>query len=168
MAQDSVRLQVRQGGDAKALVAALTGYDASLSKLDGHWEVAVRLGNVANELVSDLFEALASWLGTRKLSSCQILLGSESYTLLRPNGGSLGSLERLLERTSQLQTALDSRVAVEQATGFLAGRLDLSFEQAFAHLRQAARNRRVRLHDLAERVVTQRTIPDKLAAEPAS
>jgi ANTAR domain len=169
MAQDSMRLQVRQGGDARALVAALGGYDPSLSKLDGHWEVAVQLGNVANALLADLFGALASWLGARQLSSCQIVLGTESYTFLRaPLDGRPGSPELLLERTSQLQTALDSRVVVERATGFLAGKLDLSFDQAFALLRQSARNRRVRLHDLAERVVAERSIPEELPAGSAS
>jgi ANTAR domain len=168
MVQDSIRLQVGQGGDARALVAALGGYDPSLSKLDRHWEVAVRLGNVADELLADLFGALASWLTARKLSSCRIVLGIESYTLLRPQAdGRPDSPELLLERTSQLQTALDSRVAVERATGFLAGKLDLSFERAFALLRQTARSRRIRLHDLAERVVKERTIPER-AADPAS
>jgi ANTAR domain len=169
MAQDSIRLQVGQGGDARALAAALEGYEPSLSRLDGHWEVAVRLGNVANELLADLFDVLSSWLGARRLSSCQIVLGTESYTLLRsPIDGRPGSPELLLERTSQLQTALDSRVVVERATGFLAGKLDLSFEQAFALLRQSARSRRIRLHDLADRVVAERTIPAELAADPAS
>jgi hypothetical protein len=169
MAQDSIRLQVRQGGDARALVAALSGYDHSISKLDGHWEVALRVGDDATELLADLFGELASWLGARKLSSCQVVLGAESYTLLRPSAdGRPGSPELLLERTSQLQTALDSRVVVERATGFLAGKLDLSFEEAFAVLRQAARNRRIRLHDLAERVVAERTIPEELSADPAS
>jgi hypothetical protein len=169
MVQDSIRLQVGQGGDAKALVAALGSYEPSLSKLDGHWEVAVRLGNVANELLANLFGVLASWLGARQLSSCQIVLGTESYTFLRsPTDGRPASPAFLLERTSQLQTALDSRVAVERATGFLAGKLDLSFEQAFALLRQSARSRRTRLHDLAERVVAERTSPEELTADSAS
>ena len=169
MAQDSIRLQVGRGGDARALVAALSGYDHSIGKLDGHWEVALRLGDDADDLLAGLFDALATWLSARNLSSCQIVLGTGSYTLLRSStNGRLGSPEHLLERTSQLQTALDSRVAVERATGFLAGKLDLPFEQAFALLRQAARNRRVRIHDLAERVVTERTIPEELSADPAS
>jgi hypothetical protein len=168
MAQDSMRLHVGQGGDARALVSALGGYDPSLSKLEGRWEVAVRLGNVANELLTDLFGALASWLRARQLPSCEIVLGTESYTFLRaPPDGRPGSPEHLLERTSQLQTALDSRVAVERATGFLAAKLDLSFEQAFALLRQTARNRRIRLHDLADRVVAERSIPKELRADPA-
>jgi hypothetical protein len=169
MAQDAIRLHVRQGGDARALAASLSGHDHSIGRLDGHWEVAVRLGEGADELLADLFGALAGWLGARKLSSCRIVLGADSYTLLRPPADSRpGSHELLLERTSQLQTALDSRVAIERATGFLAGRLDLPFEEAFELLRQAARKRRVRLHDLAERVVAKRAAPEELAAEPSS
>lgn len=169
MAQDSIRLLVGQGGDARALAAALSAYDHSIGRLDGHWEVAVRLSDGAAEPMADLFGLLASWLGARKLSSCQIVLGAQSYTLLRPHpDGRPGSPADLLERTSQLQTALDSRVAVERATGFLAGKLDLSFEQAFALLRQAARSRRTRLHELAERVVRERATPEELEPDLSS
>jgi hypothetical protein len=101
--------------------------------------------------------------------TCDSFLGVwEGYTFLRaPPDRHHGLPELLLERTSQLQTALDSRVAVERATGFLAGKLDLSFEQAFALLRQTARSRRIRLHDLADRVVAKRSIPKELRADPA-
>lgn len=57
------------------------------------------------------------------------------------------------ERQAQLQTALDSRVVLEQAKGMLAERLELTVEDAFAVLRQAARSRRMRLHDAARAVV---------------
>ena len=50
----------------------------------------------------------------------------------------------------QLQTALNSRVIIEQAKGKLAERLDIDMPQAFAILRGAARNRNLRLADLAQ------------------
>src|SRR5487761_483862 len=50
----------------------------------------------------------------------------------------------------QLQTALNSRVIVEQAKGKLAERLDIDMTQAFGILRSAARNRNLRLADLAQ------------------
>ncbi|WP_204066408.1 GAF and ANTAR domain-containing protein [Planobispora siamensis] len=47
--------------------------------------------------------------------------------------------------TQQLQLALDSRVLIEQAKGVLAGRLQLSTDEAFTLLRQHARARNLKL-----------------------
>jgi transcriptional regulator with GAF, ATPase, and Fis domain len=49
----------------------------------------------------------------------------------------------------QLQTALNSRVIIEQAKGKLAERLGIDVNQAFTILRDQARNRNQRLSDLA-------------------
>ena len=49
----------------------------------------------------------------------------------------------------QLQTALNSRVVIEQAKGKLAERLGLDMEQAFNLLRDSARSRNLRLSELA-------------------
>jgi ANTAR domain len=53
----------------------------------------------------------------------------------------------------QLQTALESRVVIEQAKGILAERFGLSVEEAFHLLRDAARSGRVQLRLLAETIV---------------
>ena len=50
----------------------------------------------------------------------------------------------------QLQTALNSRVIIEQAKGKLAERLSLDTDQAFSLLRDHARSRNQRLSDLAQ------------------
>jgi transcriptional regulator with GAF, ATPase, and Fis domain len=50
----------------------------------------------------------------------------------------------------QLQTALNSRVIIEQAKGKLAERLGVDMAQAFSILRDTARNRNLRLSDLAQ------------------
>jgi AmiR/NasT family two-component response regulator len=70
---------------------------------------------------------------------------------------------RLEERTRQLETALRSRIVVEQAKGVLAARHGLGVDAAFDVLRRAARSNRVRLHDLAGRVVAEPATPDELA-----
>jgi GAF domain-containing protein len=65
--------------------------------------------------------------------------------------------ERALRRSEtlneQLQTALNSRVIIEQAKGKLAERLHLDMDQAFNVLRNHARNRNQRLSDLARALV---------------
>src|SRR6185437_9640171 len=53
----------------------------------------------------------------------------------------------------QLQTALNSRVIIEQAKGKLAERLGIDVNQAFTILRDQARNRNQRLSDLARAFV---------------
>jgi hypothetical protein len=54
--------------------------------------------------------------------------------------------------TIQLQTALHSRVTIEQAKGMLAERLQISVDEAFNLLRQHARSNNLRLSDLAREV----------------
>ena len=51
--------------------------------------------------------------------------------------------------TEQLQTALDSRIVIEQAKGVLAEHRGLSMTEAFAALRAYARARQARLSDVA-------------------
>ncbi|WP_328851296.1 GAF and ANTAR domain-containing protein [Micromonospora globbae] len=55
--------------------------------------------------------------------------------------------------TEQLQTALNSRVLIEQAKGVLAERLQVDVGEAFALLRNGARSRNRRLSDLAQAIV---------------
>jgi AmiR/NasT family two-component response regulator len=68
------------------------------------------------------------------------------------------------ERQAQLQRALDSRVVIEQAKGMLAERLGISVVDAFALLRSAARSSRVRVHDVAQALVTRDPRFDELLA----
>jgi AmiR/NasT family two-component response regulator len=56
----------------------------------------------------------------------------------------------------QLQSALNSRVTIEQAKGVLAARPDIGTDEAFRLLRHRARGDRRRLHDLAGDVVATR------------
>jgi hypothetical protein len=81
------------------------------------------------------------------------------------------AIERLVELTSvlaergaQLQQALDSRIVIEQAKGILMERYRVDADAAFAILRRAARSNRIRLRDLAERVVSQPETPPEIAA----
>lgn len=62
-------------------------------------------------------------------------------------------LRQSLALTDQLQQALESRVAIEQAKGILAERHGISPEEAFTRLRDRARKQRQKLRDLAETVI---------------
>jgi GAF domain-containing protein len=61
--------------------------------------------------------------------------------------------------TEQLQTALNSRVTIEQAKGVVSQRLDLSMDAAFDLLRRHARHHNLRLAALAGAVVNREIDP---------
>jgi AmiR/NasT family two-component response regulator len=88
----------------------------------------------------------------------------------RPNDGVDGSelvalVKSLTERNLQLQRALESRIVIEQAKGVLAERFQISIETAFEVLRRAARDRRLKLHEVARDVIaSSETPPEVLAA----
>jgi GAF domain-containing protein len=77
------------------------------------------------------------------------------------------SVHRASLLAEQLQTALSSRVVIEQAKGVLAAFGDLGMQQAYLALRQYARNGNHKLSVVAEGVV-RRTVPvqDVVAAAP--
>ncbi|HET9139176.1 GAF and ANTAR domain-containing protein [Actinophytocola sp.] len=64
--------------------------------------------------------------------------------------------------TEQLETALHSRVIIEQAKGVLAQAGAVDMDQAFQALRRYARGRRLRLSDTAHRIVAGTLHPDEL------
>jgi AmiR/NasT family two-component response regulator len=69
----------------------------------------------------------------------------------------------LARRCAQLQEALESRVVIEQAKGVLAERFRIDLETAFRVLRTSARSNRLRLHDLAARVLASQETPPEIA-----
>jgi transcriptional regulator with GAF, ATPase, and Fis domain len=64
----------------------------------------------------------------------------------------------------QLQTALQSRIAIEQAKGVLAEYLDVSVDEAFQRLRRHARSNNRKLTELARDVANKRIDPRTFAA----
>lgn len=65
------------------------------------------------------------------------------------------------QRTAdQLQTALDTRVVIEQANGVLAERLDISTEEAFQRIRSSARRQRTKVAEVCRRVIDTGYVPD--------
>ncbi len=78
----------------------------------------------------------------------------------RGNGSSSVAFWR--ERAEQLQGALDSRVVIEQAKGILNERFGLGLDGGFGLLRYAARDARMKIHDLAAAVVTAHETPEPI------
>jgi PAS domain S-box-containing protein len=79
----------------------------------------------------------------------------------------------LLTKAAQLETALVSRVLIEQAKGVLAGRHGVDLATAFEAIRAAARSDRVKVRDIARLIVESDTTPPEVArrlpqAEPRS
>jgi AmiR/NasT family two-component response regulator len=68
------------------------------------------------------------------------------------------------ERAAQLETALESRIVIEQAKGMLAERLSIELDEAFELIRASARANRIKLRDLAERVTVERETPREIAS----
>jgi AmiR/NasT family two-component response regulator len=68
----------------------------------------------------------------------------------------------LADENANLQRALDTRVVIEQAKGVLAERFGVDVHEAFQVLRLSARSNRMRLHDLAARVVESRQTPPEI------
>jgi transcriptional regulator with GAF, ATPase, and Fis domain len=63
------------------------------------------------------------------------------------------------ELAGQLQYALDNRVLIERAVGFVMARTDVDAVTAFNSLRNAARSSRSKVADVARQVLDTRTIP---------
>ena len=66
------------------------------------------------------------------------------------------------ELIDQLNTALNTRIVIEQAKGIVAERRQLDMERAFAALRGHARNHNLRLADVAAAVVAGTLTPSSL------
>jgi len=150
----SLRIENSSRAHAESLQELLlTEYTTALVQQDGAWQVEVQLGELANLLLK-LFNSLGTWLDAEQVDSLLLHFDERQFTLLRPSTERLqDSNGFLLERVAQLETALSSRIVIEQAKGVLARALNLSPDQAFVVLRQTARNRQVKLHDLAGKVV---------------
>lgn len=72
------------------------------------------------------------------------------------------ALRRCETVVEQLQGALVSRVAIEQAKGILAERARIGIDSAFARMRDYARQRNLRIDDVAHELVDGRLAPDTL------
>jgi hypothetical protein len=158
------RLWVDAPSQAQAarLVGLLDGFDATISNDGGRGsQVHIDLSGDASELLIRLFDALGGWLSDDDLHACQVHFGADRvYTLLQPANGELPDPRNfLLERTIQLQHALDSRIVIEQAKGMVAVLIKIDVQEAFEVLRRAARSSGRTLEAVSRDVVRDHAVP---------
>ena len=96
----------------------------------------------------NLFDTNPGALDEGKLRIGQALADVATIGLLQQR-----AIHRRDTLTEQLQTALNSRILIEQAKGVLAARLHVDVADAFALLRSGARSRSRRLSELAQAIV---------------
>jgi hypothetical protein len=100
-----------------------------------------------------LFGTAIGSLNDDDLNLAQALAHVASVALV--TGNATADQDRL---TQQLQIALDSRVAIEQAKGAIAQYSSVTMDEAFARLRGYARDHNQKLTEIARSVVA-RTLP---------
>ena len=109
--------------------------------------------------VMGLFHATAGALNQQDIALAQSLTDVATIAILQERG-----TRQATELNAQLQHALDSRIIVEQAKGFVAQSLHVDMDRAFAILRDHARATNQRLQAVAEAVVNRQLT---LAADEA-
>jgi AmiR/NasT family two-component response regulator len=76
----------------------------------------------------------------------------------------LAVTEASLERRAQLQYALESRIAIEQAKGIIAERYGLGVEDAFDLIRRASRSNRIKIQEMVARIQPGEPTPAEISA----
>ncbi|MFD4195405.1 ANTAR domain-containing protein [Amycolatopsis thermoflava] len=111
----------------------------------------------------NLFRARPGELTRTVLRTAQALVDVATIGLLQER-----SIRRQEILTEQLQTALNSRVIIEQAKGLLAERLGVGMESAFAALRGYARSHQQKLPDVARMIIEGRLRAEDLSGLPGT
>jgi hypothetical protein len=97
-----------------------------------------------------------------QLQAIETLRGGTAEEAATAVGRLLAVTEAAYERRAQLEQALQSRVAIEQAKGILAERYSLDPDAAFDIIRRAARSNRMKLQELVRRIKPGEPTPDEL------
>ncbi|MDJ1131815.1 GAF and ANTAR domain-containing protein [Streptomyces iconiensis] len=95
-----------------------------------------------------LFHTRASSLAPADARVAQALADVATIAILQQR-----TLTQTSQEKAQLQHALNSRIAIEQAKGVLAERWNINLDEAFDVLRSYARPRHVRITEVAQQVV---------------
>jgi hypothetical protein len=98
------------------------------------------------------------------LRAIESLGGGSAEEAAAAIGRLLSVTEAAYQRRAQLEQALQSRVAIEQAKGVVAERYGLELDEAFEAIRRGARSNRMRLHDLVRMIRPGEPTPNELTA----
>ena len=171
------QLQSREGPCVDAFATGIRVGHPDLTAADSRWSqfapAAIGAGFAAvdalpmrlrSEVIGalNIFRTGVGELTDSALYTAQALVDVATISLLQER--SIRHQEML---TEQLQTALNSRVIIEQAKGLVAERLGVDMNGAFAALRGYARSRNLRLSDVARAVINGRTRTHDLLGTPA-
>ncbi|MEK6275451.1 MAG: ANTAR domain-containing protein [Actinomycetota bacterium] len=164
MPRETIRVLATSEARSQALLAALDGVCGVAFSHDGVHEVHIRLDATTAASLVQCFHAVGVWLADGNEASCEIHFGARSVNMVAPIEGKAPDATRfLLERTIQLQTALESGVVIDQATGMFAERIGVSLDEAFSFLRSAARSQGLDLPALAAELIHSPETPPELA-----
>ena len=111
----------------------------------------------------NLFRSEPGGLTTADVAAGQALADAAAISLCQ-----IRAMRDVQLVTDQLQQALHSRIAIEQAKGVLAERAGLGMDDAFSRLRGYARTNRRLLVDVATEVVSGTLSPEVVLAGPAA
>lgn len=164
MPYETIRVLATSEARSQALLAAPDGAGGVAFSHDGVHEVHIRLDATTASSLVQFFHAVGAWLAAGDEASCEIHFGDRFLNVVAPTDGTAADATQfLLERTIQLQTALESRALIEQAKGILAERIGVSLDEAFSFLRSAARSQGLKLTALAVEVIHSPETPPELA-----
>jgi hypothetical protein len=153
---DVIRVDAPSADHAQRLISSIGGtFSARLDGDRAGHVVGITLDDETAAKLIELFDALGGWLSDGGLAVCRIGFGGDPPYMLAAarDGRSNDPAAFLLQRTIQLQRALDSRIGIEQAKGVLAERNQITPEEAFKRLRREARSKRMNIHVLAAGIV---------------
>ncbi|WP_406170335.1 ANTAR domain-containing protein [Streptomyces sp. NBC_00996] len=138
---DLTRAEATAGWPRFAARARETGYAATHA-------IPLRLRNrIVGAL--NLFQTTPQRLGYDDIALAQALADVATIAILQQR-----TLEQSHVENGQLETALTSRILIEQVKGVLAERWNTSVDDAFEVFRSYARARRLRLAELATQIIS--------------
>lgn len=165
-----LQLQAMEGPCLESWGAGMPVVATDLSDDDGRWpRFAPEARSVGFHSVYAVPMSLrATRLGVLNLFHTEVGAGDEESRVIARGLADIATIGLVQQRSlrdsqmtaEQLQRALHSRIAIEQAKGVLAERLETSVEEAFALLRSYARDHNLKISDLARGVVRGERIPE--------